>query len=74
MLRAGTVKTGSTSLIIQEVAATPILTRPNDWRMLPARCEPRSADTRIRSLVLQPDYSSESTFSTAFNRKAGNRH
>lgn len=55
----------------RDVAGTPPQSYLLSWRMLLARRELRSGDTRVRPLALQLGYSSESAFSTAFKREVG---
>lgn len=53
------------------MAGTPPLTYLSRWRILLARRALREGDDRIASLASVLGYASESTFSTAFKREAG---
>lgn len=55
----------------RDVAGMPPLTYLIRWRMLLAKRELRSADSRMRQLASSLGYSSESSFSSAFKRNVG---
>lgn len=69
--RAAAMSRTSFAVRFREVAGMPPLTYLIHWRMLLAKQELRSADSRMRQLASSLGYSSESSFSSAFKRKVG---
>ncbi|GAA1555538.1 AraC family transcriptional regulator [Brevibacterium picturae] len=71
LARASAMSRTAFAVRFREVAGMPPLTYLVRWRMLLARRELRSADSRMRLLALKLGYSSESSFSSAFKRNVG---
>ena len=71
LARAAAMSRTSFAVRCREVAGMPPLTYLVRWRMLLAKQELRSPDSRMRQLAASLGYSSESSFSSAFKRKVG---
>lgn len=71
LARASAMSRTAFAVRFREVAGMPPLTYLVRWRMLLAKRELRSADSRMRLLALKLGYSSESSFSSAFKRSVG---
>lgn len=71
LARAAAMSRTAFAVRFREVAGMPPLTYLMQWRMLLARRELRSPDSRMRLLALKLGYSSESSFSSAFKRSVG---
>ena len=71
LARAAAMSRTAFAVRFREVAGMPPLTYLVRWRMLLAKRELRSADSRMRLLALKLGYSSESSFSSAFKRSVG---
>lgn len=71
LARAAAMSRTAFAVRFREVAGMPPLTYLVRWRMLLAKRELRSADSRMRLLALKLGYSSESSFSSAFKRSMG---
>lgn len=71
LARAAAMSRTAFAVRFREVAGMPPLTYLVRWRMLLAKRELRSADSRMRLLALKLGYSSESSFSSAFKRNVG---
>ena len=71
LARAAAMSRTAFAVRFREVAGMPPLTYLVRWRMLLAKRELRSPDSRMRLLALKLGYSSESSFSSAFKRSVG---
>lgn len=71
LARAAAMSRTSFAVRFREVAGMPPLTYLLRWRMLLAKRELRSPDSRMRQLAASLGYSSESSFSSAFKRNVG---
>lgn len=71
LARATAMSRTSFAVRFRESAGMPPLTYLLRWRMLLAKRELRSADSRMRQLAASLGYSSESSFSSAFKRNVG---
>ena len=71
LARASAMSRTAFAVRFREVAGMPPLTYLVRWRMLLAKRELRSADSRMRLLALKLGYSSGSSFSSAFKRSVG---
>lgn len=71
LARAAAMSRTSFAVRFRDVAGMPPLTYLIRWRMLLAKRELRSADSRMRQLASSLGYSSESSFSSAFKRNVG---
>ena len=71
LARAAAMSRTAFAVRFRQVAGMPPLTYLVRWRMLLAKRELRSPDSRMRLLALKLGYSSESSFSSAFKRSVG---
>lgn len=71
LARASAMSRTAFAVRFREVAGMPPLTYLVRWRMLLAKRELQSADSRMKLLALKLGYSSESSFSSAFKRNVG---
>lgn len=71
LARAAAMSRTSFAVRFRDVAGMPPLTYLIRWRMLLAKRELRSPDSRMRELATGLGYSSESSFSSAFKRNVG---
>lgn len=71
LARAAAMSRTSFAVHFREVAGIPPLAYLVQWRMMLAKRELRSAESRMRGLAVRLGYSSESSFSSAFKRSVG---